>query len=131
VADVERVDESQEDGARGTVLTSVTNAMVALQKELFGRGPARAHTTFADDDTLLCTLQGSLLPAELALTEMGHQIRVQESRLFFQAATREKFIAVVEDLTGRKVVAFASATDPDAATVWEIFRLQPRALHPA
>jgi uncharacterized protein YbcI len=125
VSDVERLDEAQQDGGRGSVLASVTNAMVALHKEQFGRGPVRAHTTFTDDDTLVCTLRGALLPAEVAMTEMGHQARVQESRLFFQMATRDKFIAAVEELTGRKVEAFSSATDPDAAVVWEIFKFHP------
>jgi hypothetical protein len=59
------------------------------------------------------------------LVEIGHQERVQEARLFFQMATRHKFVAAVEEITGRKVVAFSSATDPDAAIVWEVFRLQP------
>lgn len=89
MSDVERLDEAQQDGGRGSLLTSVTNAMVALHKERLGRGPVRAHTTFTDDDTLLCTLLDSLLPAELALTEMGHQLRVQEARLFFWRDPRQ------------------------------------------
>jgi uncharacterized protein YbcI len=125
VADVERLDGPQRDGRDGGVLTSVSNAMVALHKEQFGRGPVRARTTFTDDDTLVCTLLDALLPAEQALVEMGHQERVQEARLFFQMATRDKFVAAVEERTGRRVVAFSSATDADAAVVWEIFRLQP------
>jgi hypothetical protein len=91
---VEGLEESQQDGDRGSVLMSVTNAMVALHKEQFGRGPVRARTTL-HDDMLLCSLHDALLPAEQALTEMGHQVRVQESRLFFQMATRDKFIAIV------------------------------------
>lgn len=124
MSEVERLDEAQQDRSRGGVLTSVTNAMVALHKEQFGRGPVRARSILSDD-TLVCTLHDALLPAERALTEMGHGIRVQESRLFFQAATRDQFIATVEELIGRKVVAFASATDPSAAVVWEIFRFEP------
>jgi uncharacterized protein YbcI len=125
VSDVERLDGPQADGRDGSVLSRVSNAMVALHKEQFGRGPVRARTAFAGDDTLVCTLQDALLPAERALVEIGHQERVQESRMFFQMATRAKFIAAVEELTGRTVVAFSSATDPDAAVVWEVFRLQP------
>src|SRR4051794_40695070 len=125
VSDVERLDAAQRNGRDGSVLTSVSNAMVALHKEQFGRGPVRARTTFAEYDTMVCTLQDALLPAEQALVEIGHQERVQEARMFFQMATRQKFIAAVEELIGRKVVAFSSATDPDAAIVWEIFRLQP------
>src|SRR4051795_7622320 len=104
VSDVERLDAPQRDGRDGSVLTSVSNALVALHKEQFGRGPVRARTTFTDDDTLVCTFHEALLPAEQALVDMGQHERVQESRLFFQTATRDKFIAVVEELTGREVV---------------------------
>jgi uncharacterized protein YbcI len=123
VSDVERGVDGSQDGRRdGSVLTRVSNAMVALHKEQFGRGPVRVRSSFTDDQTLVCTLQDALLPAERAMVEMGHQERVQESRLFFQSATRDKFITAIEEITGRKVVAFSSATDPDAAVVWEIFR---------
>jgi uncharacterized protein YbcI len=125
VSNAERVDRPQADGHDPGLLTRVTNAMVALHKQQFGRGPERSRAGFADDDTLVCTLHDALLPAERAMVAMGHQERVQESRLFFQTATRDKFIDVVETITGRKVVAFSSATDPDAATVWEVFTLEP------
>lgn len=124
VSQVERIDELQEARRDGSVLARVSNALVALHKEQFGRGPLRARTAFAGDDTLVCTLQDALLPAEQAMVEMGHQHRVQESRLFFQTATRAKFVDAVEAITGRPVVAFASATDPDAGVVWEIFNLE-------
>ena len=107
------------------VLMRVSNAMVALHKEQFGRGPTKARSHFAGPDTLVSVLENTLLPAEVALVEMGQQERVQESRMFFQTATREKFIAAVEEITGRKVVAFSSATDPGAATVWEIYNFKP------
>jgi uncharacterized protein YbcI len=130
VSDVERVDEARQDGGRGSVLTSVTNAMVALHKEQFGRGPVRARTAWADDATLVCTMHGAMLPAEVALTEMGHATQVQGSRVFFQSATRDKFIGAVEELTGRNVRAFSSAIDPAAETVWEIFEFHPQGLRP-
>src|SRR3954470_316328 len=125
VSEVERLEGPQRDGRDGSVLSSVSNAMVALHKEQFGRGPVRARSGFSDDDTLVCTLQDALLPAETALVEIGHQEQVQQSRLFFQTATRQRFIEVVEDIVGRKVVAFSSATDPEAAVVWEVFTFAP------
>jgi uncharacterized protein YbcI len=125
VSNIERIDELQEARRDGSVLARVSNALVALHKEQFGRGPLRARTAFAGEDTLVCTFQDALLPAEQAMVEMGHQHRVQESRLFFQTATRAKFVDAVEAITGREVVAFASATDPDAAIVWEVFNLAP------
>ena len=125
MSDVETYDGEQMDDRPGGVLASVSNAMVRLHKEQFGRGPTKARSHFAGRDTLVSVLENTLLPAELALVEMGQQERVQESRLFFQTATRRKFITTVEEIVGRKVVAFSSATDPDAATVWEIYNFEP------
>jgi uncharacterized protein YbcI len=125
MTDVDEVARSAVDGRSGSLLAAVSNAMVALHKEQFGRGPVRARSGFSDDDTLVCTLQDALLPAETALVEIGHQEQVQQSRLFFQTATRQRFIEVVEDIVGRKVVAFSSATDPEAAVVWEVFTFAP------
>jgi len=122
-----RDDEQQTDGGGGgSRLAAVSNAMVALHKEQFGRGPTRARSHFAGEDTLVCVLEGALLPAEQALVEMNQQVRVQEARLFFQMATRGKFVDAVEEIVGRKVIAFSSATDADATVVWELYNFEPR-----
>lgn len=120
-------DAGQEiDGRDGSGLAAVSNAMVALHKEQFGRGPGRARTHFAGEDTLVCVLEDVLLPAEQALVEMDQHDRVQESRMFFQMATRGKFIDAVERIIGRKVSAFSSATDPGADVIWEIYNFEPQ-----
>ena len=103
------------------VLNAVSNAMVALHKEQFGRGPTRARSHFAGSDTLVCLLEDALLPAENAMVRMGDKQRVSESRMYLQNATSVEFIATIEGLVDRKVRAFASATDPEANVVWEIF----------
>jgi len=97
-----------------------------VHKEQFGRGPTGARSHFAGEDTLVCVLEHALLPAEQALVELNQQDRVQQARLLFQMATRAKFIDAVEPVVGRGVVAFSSATDADAAVVWEIYNFQPR-----
>jgi uncharacterized protein YbcI len=107
------------------VLAAVSSAMVSLHKEQFGRGPVRARTDFAGDDVLVCVLEDALLPAERTMVMMGDQQRVRESRTAFQAATRDQFVGALEAIVGRRVVAFASATDPDAGVVWEVFNLEP------
>ena len=106
-------------------LQAVSNAMVRLHKEQFGRGPTNARTHYAGPDTLVCTLENALLPAERTMVEMGEQQRVRESRLVLQAATADTFIEVVEGIVHRKVRGFTSAIDPDAALVWEIFAFDP------
>jgi uncharacterized protein YbcI len=114
-----------EQRARTVALAAVSNAMVKLHKEQFGRGPTGARTEFAGPDTVVCTLEDALLAAERAMVDMGEQQRVRETRMFLQVATSAKFVRAVEETLYRKVRAFASATDPDAAVVFEVFALEP------
>jgi uncharacterized protein YbcI len=107
-------------------LLAVSNAMVKLHKEQFGRGPTKARAYFAGSDTLVCVLTDMLLPAERKLVEMGHQQRVIDSRTSFQYATQPEFIAAVEQIVQRKVTAFASGIDPDNNVAFETFSLEPR-----
>jgi uncharacterized protein YbcI len=107
------------------MLQDVSNAMVALHKEQFGRGPTRAKSHLAGLDALVCVMEDALLPAERAMVDMDEHQRVRESRMFFQVATADQFIAVVERITGRTVSAFASATDPEHGVVFENFVFEP------
>jgi uncharacterized protein YbcI len=118
---------AQIQGNGATTLQAVSNAMVSLHKEQFGRGPTQARADFAGPDTLVCVLRDVLLPAERKLVAMGDQGRVRESRLAFQAATQDDFIAAVEQIVYRKVTAFASGIDPDANVVFETFYFEPLA----
>jgi uncharacterized protein YbcI len=108
-----------------SVLAAVSNTMVQLHKDQFGRGPTKAKTNFAGNDTLVCVLEDVLLPAERKLVEMGQQDRVREARMSFQVATEADFVAAVEQIVYRKVRAFASAVDPDRNVVFENFYFEP------
>lgn len=77
---------TQDQQATGSLLQKVSNAMVALHKEQFGRGPTRAQSHFAGPDALLCVLEDTLLAAERRMVAMGEQQRVRESRMFLQVA---------------------------------------------
>jgi uncharacterized protein YbcI len=118
-----------QESSSGNALQAVSNAMVRLHKEQLGRGPTNARTYFAGPDTLVCTLEDSLLPAERMMVEMGEDQRVRESRMFLQVATQDQFIGAVEELLSRKVRAFSSAIDPHAGVVWEVFGLEPDGTH--
>jgi uncharacterized protein YbcI len=119
-----RLDESQ----AGSMLAAVSNALVSLHKEQFGRGPTGARAHFAGHDTLVCVMEDALLPAERMMVKMGEQQRVRESRTAFQAATSDQFVSAVEGILQREVKAFASAIDPDHGVVWEVFNLAPAAV---
>jgi uncharacterized protein YbcI len=115
--------------SEGNRLQAVSNAMVKLHKEQFGRGPTNARSYFAGPDTLVCTLEDALLPAERTMVDMGEHQRVRESRMFLQVASQEQFVGAVEALVSRKVRAFASAIDPAPGVVFEIFSFQPDDTH--
>jgi uncharacterized protein YbcI len=109
-----------------SVQLAISNAMVQLYKEQFGRGPTKARTNFAGPDVILCTLESSLTPAERNMAAMGEHQRLRDVRLFFQHASEDKFRQIIEDITGRKVRAFVSGMDTKEDVSCEIFYLEPQ-----
>jgi uncharacterized protein YbcI len=110
---------------RGLELQELTNAMVRLYKELFGRGPTKTRTNYAGPDILISTIQNSLTPAECNMLELGEHQRVREIRTFFQHASEAEFIGTVEQITGRKVWGFVSGIDTGSDVSSEVFYLEP------
>jgi uncharacterized protein YbcI len=103
----------------------ISNEMVRLYKEMFGRGPTRSRTHFAGPDTIVSTLEDSLTPAERNLVAMGEHHRLRDIRMFFQYASEDEFREVIERLTGRKVRAFVSGMDTVNDVATEVFYLEP------
>jgi uncharacterized protein YbcI len=106
-------------------LTAISNAMVRLHKEHFGRGPSNVRSHFAGPDALVCILEDVLLPAERKLVDMGDLQRVRETRMAFQVATTEEFVSSIEQIVNRKVRAFSSGTDVTQNVVFENFVFEP------
>src|SRR3954453_13480648 len=96
--------EAEERSAN--VLMEVSNTMVRLYKEQFGRGPTSARTHWAGPDTLITVLESTLTPAERNLVRMGEHQRLRDTRLFFQYATVAEFCRPVEKITGLVVRTF-------------------------
>jgi uncharacterized protein YbcI len=110
---------------RGLEQQELTNAMVRLYKELFGRGPTKARTNYAGPDTIISTIENSLTAAERNMVALGEHQRVREIRMFFQHASDNDFTDMVEQITGRKVWAFVSGIDTDNDVSSEVFYLEP------
>ena len=111
-----------EKQARGAVLEQISNAVVGVYRERFGKGPSSAKT-YALDDVVICVLRDGLTTAERTLFERGRGDAVREMRAAFQDAIADTFTTVLEGITERKVVAFMSQAhlDPDLAI--EVFFL--------
>ena len=123
---VEREDGLSGGEERRSLHAEISREMVRLYKEQFGRGPTKAKTCFADADTIVCTLEDSLTPAERNMVHLGEQQRLRDVRMFFQHASEGNFLEAIERLTGRKVRAFVSGLDADKDVSAEIFYLEPR-----
>ena len=109
-------------------MLEISNAMVRLYKEAFGRGPTKARAQFASQDTLVVILENSLTVAERNLVALGEHQRVREARLFFQYALEDQFRGIVEEALGRRTVAFVSGIDTERDVAMEVFTLEPAAL---
>ena len=109
-----------------SILAELSNTMVRLYKEQFGRGPTKTRTHWAGPDMLLVTLEDTLTPAERNLVKMGEHQRLRDVRMFFQYATVREFWEPVEQITGRKVRSFHSSIDTEVDGLsTELFILHP------
>jgi uncharacterized protein YbcI len=112
---------------RGEILTAISDGLVALLKEHYGRGPTSAKTYY-DDDLVVCLLRGGFTRVEQTLLESGYSGDVIRQRMVFQDVMRERFEAVVETATGRKVIGFMSGNQQDPDMICEVFVLAPTGL---
>jgi uncharacterized protein YbcI len=109
----------------GLLLSEVSNAMVRLYKERFGRGPTRVRTSYAGPDLLVSLLEETLTPTERKLAELGEYERVRDTRSVLARATEGELVEVVEQITGRRVRSYMSAMDPEHDAACEVFVLEP------
>jgi len=111
---------------RTSVLAEISNTMVRLYKDYFGRGPTQARAHWCGGDVLTVILENTLAPAERSLVKMGEHQRLRDTRMCFQYATVREFCEPVEQITGRKVRSFISGidTEVDGLSV-ELFILHP------
>ena len=114
----------QQQVERGEILTAISDGLVSLLKEFYGRGPTRAKTYY-DDDLVVCLLRGGFTRVEKTLLEGGRSRAVIEQRMAFQEVMRERFEGVIERATGRRVIGFMSGNQQHPDIMCEIFILAP------
>jgi uncharacterized protein YbcI len=111
--------DHSENGRQGT---AIGTAITRLHREHYGRG-ATTTRTIVNRNYVVAFLEDIYTPVERTLIEAGSAETVKETRQVFQMAMRQAFSEAVEEITGRKVVAFMSQVhfEPDLAA--EIFVL--------
>jgi uncharacterized protein YbcI len=108
----------------GDELTAISDGMVGLLREFYGRGPTRAKSYY-EDDLVVCLLRGGFSRVEQTLLEGGRGAAVITQRMEFQDLMRERFLAVIEQATGRRVIGFMSGNQQDPDIMCEVFILAP------
>ena len=108
----------------GDVLTAISDGLVALLKEFYGRGPTRAKSYF-EDDLVVCVLRGGFSRVEQTLLDGGRGAAVINQRMEFQEVMRQRFEAVIEDATGQRVIGFMSGNQQHPDMMCEVFILAP------
>jgi uncharacterized protein YbcI len=99
----------------GKLLAAISTRIVALLREHYGRGPMKAKT-YALDDIIVVVMRGSgFTPLEQTIMNSGEPGRVVAMREDFQRVMEDRYKEAIEELTGRKVVAFLSQAhvEPD------------------
>jgi uncharacterized protein YbcI len=110
--------------AAGQLNAAISNALVRIQREYFGRGPTKARASLRDD-MVVAVMEDTLTKAERNLVADGRHEEVMNMRRSFQHTMRADVIAAVEELTGRKVIAFMSDTHVDPDLACEVILLEP------
>jgi uncharacterized protein YbcI len=109
---------------RGDVLTAISDGIVGLLKDFYGKGPTRAKTYY-QDDLVVCLLRGGFTRVEETLREAGRGFEVIQQRMAFQDVMRDRFQAVIERATGRRVIGFMSGNQQHPDMLCEVFVLAP------
>jgi uncharacterized protein YbcI len=108
----------------GEMRTAISEGVVALLKDFYGTGPTKAKT-YVVDDLVVCLLRGGFARVEQTLLEAGRGHAVVAQRIEFQEVMRDRFAAVVEGATGRRVVGFMAGSQQSPDMFCQVFVLEP------
>ena len=114
-ADIER---------RGDQRAKISNAMVALKKRFYGKGPERARS-YLVDEYVFCAMEGGLTRNEEVLVEAGQEDAVRQYRLLFQETMTKTTTEAIEQITRRRVVGYHSQITFRPTRAFEFFVLEP------
>ena len=116
------VDEQQPQ--HQSILATISNRVVRLHKEFYGKGPTKAKT-YLQDDLVVILLRGGFTKVEETLLRSGRGAAVIEQRMQFQQVMQERFKDVIREELGREVVAFMSGSHQNPDLIAELFVMAP------
>ena len=108
---------------RVAVLGAISEGLVALVGEFYGREPVRAKSYYLGD-LVVCVLRGGFSRVEQVLLDRGRGSAVIEQRMEFQESMRTRFVAVVEAATGQRVIGLVNGNQLSPEMMSEVFILE-------
>jgi uncharacterized protein YbcI len=116
--------EAQPPLAGGALLKAISTSIVSILRDRYGRGPINAKT-YVRDDIIVVVLRGSsFTPLEQTIMNSGGPDpggRVVDLRHEFQGWMTKRYTETIEELTGRKVLAFLSQAHVEPDITMETF----------
>ncbi len=108
----------------GSKAAAISNHVVRTMSEYTGRGPTKGRTHI-NDDVVTVVLRDTLTKGERSLVSDDLDELVLTMRKAFQGTMGHDLINGIEEILGRRVIAFMSGNhiDPDVAV--EVFLLAP------
>jgi uncharacterized protein YbcI len=121
---VDSLEATDGQARRGDELAEITNGIVRLFSDYYGRGPTRAKSYLLENRYVVTIVRDTLTAVERTLAEKGEIDLVRRVRLTFQEAMAPSFKGVVEQALGRPVAAYHSQilVEPDVG--FEFFLLE-------
>jgi uncharacterized protein YbcI len=107
----------------GEQAAAISNAIVQIFAECYGRGPTKAKT-YLVDNYVFCVLEDILTTVEQTLVSNGKEKLVREVRLTFQEDVADRFTSAVEEIVGRRVVTYHSQVVFHPPMAFEVFVLE-------
>lgn len=106
----------------GEQLAAISREMVRIKAEHYGKGPSEAKS-YQFDNFLISVLKGGLTRVEETLLKAGEIDLVRQVRLRFQDQMGPEFTGAVEQISGRKVLAYDSQIVTNPTYIFELFVL--------
>src|SRR5918996_871423 len=112
-------DRSTHGPARGEILAEISTGLVQLHSRYYGKGPTKAKTHMVND-TVISILRGGFTTVERTLLDTGREESVYQMRRPFQQVMETEFRRIVEEASGRRVIAYMSSINVEPELAVEI-----------
>jgi uncharacterized protein YbcI len=107
------------------LVAEINDRLTRLMREHYGRGPIKAKT-YILDNLIISVLSDGFIALERTMMESGEPERVLEMRREYERLMKTRYSEMIEELTGRKVLAFLSQTHVDPDLTVEMFLMDGR-----